>query len=170
MRDMLLAVVAAAFLFAPVTRTFAQDASSSGQSPVPEGAVLSTGASQEAAPERSSPRAEEFASEPIVIETDLFTLELDVGVFFETYCYKPVTLRDGSTLDPCGEVLSLLDKHGVLSDVVAAIARRAREHAGDIGENVEANYRQQIKETLEQQAGELGESGTGTDNESGTPQ
>lgn len=154
MRNILLAGLSAAFLFAPVTRTFAQEASSSGRSPVPDGSVSPREPSQEAASDEEFPRTEEFAPDPIVIETDLFTLELDVGVFFETYCYKPVTLRDESSLDPCGEVLPLLNKHGVLSDVVAAIARRAKERVGAIGEGVETNYRQQIRETLEQQAGE----------------
>ena len=91
----------------------------------------------------SSQDAVQFASEPIVIETDLFTLELDVGVFFETYCYKPVKI------DPCAEVRPLLEEHGVMSEIVAEIRRRLEVDLEIIKEDVETNYRQGIRRNLE---------------------
>ena len=138
MRGFLLAGVSATLLFAAVGQVFAQDAS-----------PQDTLARQEALPREDSPRDAVFTSDPIVIETELFTLEVDIGVFFDTYCYKPVTI------DPCRDVRRLLEEHRVMSDIVAVITRQMEEDLEGITGELESNYREQIRMNLERQTGEV---------------
>lgn len=131
MRDVVLAGLSVLLLCAPVERAFGQEAPPQDELP---GELRRPGLPQDAV---------QFAPEPIVIETDLFTVELDVGVFLETYCYKPVRI------DPCGDVRPLLEEHGVMSEIVAEITRRLEADLEGITEDVETSYRQEIRRNLE---------------------
>lgn len=134
MRGILLAGLSV-MLCPPVERAFAQDVS-----------AQDTLARQEARGESSQ---QPVLHEPIVIEGELFTLEFEVGVFFDTYCYKPVTI------DPCLDVRRLLEEHGVMSEIVAAIAREMEEDLEGIKGELERSYRKQIRMDLEWLTGDL---------------
>ena len=138
MRDFLLAGLSVTLLFAPIGQAFAQD--------LPQDPP----ARQEAPPRGGLPQQDAvFANEPIVIETELFTLEVDVGVFLDTYCYKP------TTIDPCGDVRRLLEEHRVMSDIVREITRQMEEDLEGIKGELERSYRQQIRMNLERQTWEV---------------
>ena len=131
MRDVLLVGLLVLLLCAPVQRAFGQEAPPQDELP---GELRRPGLPQDTV---------QFAPEPIVIETALFTLEIDVGVLLETYCYKPVRI------DPCGDVRPLLGEHGVMSEIVAEITRQLEVDLESITEDVETSYRQEIRRNLE---------------------
>ena len=89
----------------------------------------------------------EMASDPIVVERDLFTLTLDVGVFVERVCISVEPLRN-----VCDDILVLLRERGVRSELAEEIRlemeRALREH---VIEAMEEWIRQEIQAEIEEQ-------------------
>ena len=89
----------------------------------------------------------EMASGPIVVERDLFTLTLDVGVFIERVCISVEPLRS-----LCEDILVLLKEHRVRSDLAEEIRTDMEEM---LRESVIAAMEQWVTEQIQQQIEEL---------------
>lgn len=89
----------------------------------------------------------EMASGPIVVERDLFTLTLDVGVFVDRACMTVEPL-----MGVCDEVLVLLREHGVRTDLAEEIRTQMEEMLRErLIEEMEAWVEQAIRSEIEEQ-------------------
>ena len=105
-------------------------------------------ASTQGEPRGESPRdAVEMAPDPIVVERELFTLKLDVGVIVDRSCFTVESL-----MGVCDEVLVLLREHGVRSDLAEEIRTQMEEMLRErLIDEMEAWIKQEIRSEIDEE-------------------